>query len=243
MEVRHFSTIAIFKEGFSKAYNNIGLFLAIYLLRALFWIGAFFLLAVVVGGKGQMHQVMTDRVVMMDHMANMMLYCVPLTHALSFFSVSGLSTIIASLIFFTFDSFFTLWLTIVALDIEATGRSSFTTITRCSLRLMFNNFLVTIMYATLVATGLLAILPGLIWALQYGFAQTALVDRALQPLEAMRASAALTKGIKLELFGFWFLVFIINALGSSLFGVGYFLTAPIMLMSSIILYKELLRQA
>ena len=57
-----------------------------------------------------------------------------------------------------------------------------------------------ILYIVVIAGLLLFVVPGVIWALRFGFATIAVVDRKLSPLSSLRFSSRITKGHKAKLF-------------------------------------------
>lgn len=82
---------------------------------------------------------------------------------------------------------------------------------------------VTVLYYLGVAAGLLLlIIPGIIFAVVYLFADIALIDRRLSPGEAFGESAELTRGHRLPLFFllifFWILGGLLNFLGENVEG-------------------------
>lgn len=104
--------------------------------------------------------------------------------------------------------------------------------------------LVTVLTSLLTMAGiLLLVVPGVIWALKYGFASAFVLDEDLGVIESMRASAALTDGVKWQLFaqGFAFLGVIL--LGLLALFVGVFPAAMTVLLAWAWTYVDLRKQA
>lgn len=79
----------------------------------------------------------------------------------------------------------------------------------------------------IVAGGfLLLVVPGVIWGLKYGYAGFLVVDRKLDPIEAIRESGRLTQGEKGQLFKLGLLLFCVNLLGAIALMVGLLVTIP-----------------
>lgn len=99
----------------------------------------------------------------------------------------------------------------------------------------------SIVYALIVAAGLvLLVVPGIIWAIQFGLYCFLVIDKGMRPVEALRASSALTKGVRWELFLFGLLLLGINILGVLALVVGLFVTLPTSLLASAYVYRRLL---
>jgi hypothetical protein len=97
----------------------------------------------------------------------------------------------------------------------------------------FGYLLTTILYGLIVAFGLvLLIVPGVGWALKFGFAPFLAVDEGLDPLAALRESARLTRGVEGKLLRFALLVLAVNAIGALAMGVGLFVTIPTTLIAT-----------
>jgi hypothetical protein len=80
----------------------------------------------------------------------------------------------------------------------------------------FATYLLTsLLLGLLIALGfVLLIVPGVWWALRYGFAPMLVVDRGLEPAQAFRESRRLTEGVKGELLAFAALACGVNLLGA-----------------------------
>jgi uncharacterized membrane protein len=105
----------------------------------------------------------------------------------------------------------------------------------------FPFLLAQIVYGLIVAAGmLLLIVPGIIWAIRFGFFSFFIVDRKLDPIEALRASWRLTRGHTLELFWFGLLIVGINILGAIALGIGLLITIPTTAIAAAHVYRRLL---
>jgi uncharacterized membrane protein len=88
-------------------------------------------------------------------------------------------------------------------------------------------------FATMLLAGLitavgfvLLIVPGVIWGLSVAFAGFATIDGRLDPIEALKESARLTRGKKAELFAMALVLMLLNFAGALVFGVGLLVTIP-----------------
>jgi uncharacterized membrane protein len=109
---------------------------------------------------------------------------------------------------------------------------------------LFSNYLIgSILYVVIIGVGLiLFIIPGIILAIQFQFFSFFIVDRGLSPIEALKKSSEITKGIKWDLFLFDLLIVIINFLGSCFLGIGLLITFLITLVSIAFVYRKLQSQ-
>ena len=109
--------------------------------------------------------------------------------------------------------------------------------------LFFKYLFSSILYGLIVVFGLvLLIVPGIIWAIKFFFYDYFIVDKGVGPIEALKRSSALTKGIKWDLFVFSLVLLIINFLGALAFVIGLFITIPITMVAQAFVYRKLLSQ-
>lgn len=107
--------------------------------------------------------------------------------------------------------------------------------------LFFRYFIGSILYGLIVLGGLvLLIIPGIIWAIKFQFFGYFIVDKKTGPIEALKRSAAITKGAKRNLFLFAILLGFINILGALFFIVGLFATIPTTMVALAFVYRKLL---
>lgn len=97
-----------------------------------------------------------------------------------------------------------------------------------------------ILYYAVVTIGfILFIIPGIYFGLKYQFFNYLIVDKNLQPFEALKKSAEMTEGVKWKLFGFAFTLGGLNILGALVLIVGLFVTIPVSILAYVYVYREL----
>lgn len=102
---------------------------------------------------------------------------------------------------------------------------------------------VMILYTLIILAGfILLIIPGIIWAIKYSLCYYFVVDKGLDPVNALKASARTTMGAKWELLGFGIVCALINILGMLCLIIGIFATYPMILIASALVYRQLLVQ-
>jgi len=108
----------------------------------------------------------------------------------------------------------------------------------------FTYLLASILVGLIVAAGfVLLIVPGIIWGLKFGFAGFLVVDRKLDPIEALRESNRLTMGAKWQLLAFALLVFGINLVGAIALGIGLLVTIPTTVIGAAYVFRQLQARA
>jgi uncharacterized membrane protein len=96
-----------------------------------------------------------------------------------------------------------------------------------------------IIYKTMMVFGYIClIIPGIIVQLTFQFYGYFIVDRNMGPIEALKASAAATKDVKLNLFGFGIALYFINAIGT----LAFMLLLPAAYMINILAMTHVYRQ-
>jgi len=110
---------------------------------------------------------------------------------------------------------------------------------------LFPQYLVgSILYGLIVFAGtILLIIPGIIWGIQFCFYDYFIVDKGLGPIEALKRSSAITKGVKWDLFGFFLVLLGINLLGALCLLIGLFVTIPTTMVALAFVYRKLMAQA
>lgn len=107
-----------------------------------------------------------------------------------------------------------------------------------------NYFLVSVVYGLIVFAGtILLIIPGIYFAIKYAFAAMLAVDKNMGVGDALKASAAMTQGIKLKLMWVGFVISLFSALGLLALGVGLVLTVPTAMLAMYLIYIRLLPSA
>ena len=109
---------------------------------------------------------------------------------------------------------------------------------------LFLDYLIgSIIYGLIVTVGLiLLIIPGIIWAIQFRFYSYLIIDRGLGPIDALKKSSEITKGVKWDLFVFGIVLWVINLLGLLCLVVGLFATIPTTIVAIAFVYRKLLAQ-
>lgn len=99
----------------------------------------------------------------------------------------------------------------------------------------------SVLYGLIVLGGMiLLVIPAIIWGIQFQFYAYFIIDQKAGPVEALKKSARLTRGVKFELFIFNMMVLGVNLLGIFALGVGVFITAPITMVATAYVYRRLL---
>lgn len=97
-----------------------------------------------------------------------------------------------------------------------------------------------ILYTLIVAVGLvLLIVPGVIWAIKFRFFPYFIVDKEIGPIQALKESARITEGAKMDLLLLFILCGIILAAGAALVGLGLFMAIPVTLIAVAFTYHKL----
>ncbi len=105
----------------------------------------------------------------------------------------------------------------------------------------FNYLACYLLVALIVLGGLiLFIVPGIIWALKYQFATYLVIDKKMKPLEAIKKSARLTYGHKMNLFLFVFVALGITIIGFLCCCVGLIPAGIVVFFAYIHIYRKLL---
>jgi uncharacterized membrane protein len=120
------------------------------------------------------------------------------------------------------------------------GRSADFERSGATLEGFFPYLLTTALYGVVVVCGTaLLIVPGVIWAIQFCFAGFLVADARLDPIEAMRASSRLTRGVKSQLLGFGLMLAGVNLLGAMALGVGLLVTVPTTCLAAAFVFRRL----
>jgi hypothetical protein len=106
--------------------------------------------------------------------------------------------------------------------------------------LLLKYILAAILYALVVTIGLaLFVIPGVIWAVQFGFYPYVIVKERSWPLAALRKSSSITDGVKGKLIIFALALFGINLLGVVVLGIGVIVTIPLSVIAAAHVFKQL----
>ena len=109
--------------------------------------------------------------------------------------------------------------------------------------LFFKVVAASIISGILVLLGLIFfIVPGIILIIKLQFTTFLIIDQEMGPIEALRKSYSITKGVKKELYLFSLLLFLINILGLLTFVVGILVAYPVTFVARAFVYRKLLVQ-
>ena len=109
--------------------------------------------------------------------------------------------------------------------------------------LFFKYLFSTILYALIIICGMiLLIFPAFIWGIRFCFYPYFIVEKKMGPIKALKASSALTNGVKWDLLGFFFVSSLITFIGVFCIFIGLFATIPTVMIATAIVYKKLLEQ-
>lgn len=97
-------------------------------------------------------------------------------------------------------------------------------------------------FGAVVGGVMLLIVPGIIFALMFSLFSCALVDGALGPIEALKESVRLTRGVKWQIFLFFIAAIGVNILGFLALFVGLVVTIPMTTIATARVYYALRRR-
>ncbi len=121
-------------------------------------------------------------------------------------------------------------------------RGKFADLFSCS-PLFFKFLFGSILCGLIILGGtILLIIPGIIWNIKFYFYSYFIVDEGVGPIEALKRSSAITKGVKWDLFLLGLLLGAINLLGALALLIGLFATIPTTLIAAASVYRKLLTQ-
>ena len=96
--------------------------------------------------------------------------------------------------------------------------------------------------AIVLAGFVLLVVPGIILSVMLQYYSYFIIDKNMGPVESIKASAELTKGVRWKLFGFGLTLLLLNLSGALLLVVGLFVTIPVSLVAYAFVYRKLLPQ-
>lgn len=162
----------------------------------------------------------------------------------SWFEVSFKITLLAlalGLVFEFIGGIFDLGIMRIRFDLFETQKSSLSQILSCA-HLAFKHFVATILYWGLVVLGLMAfVVPGVFFAIRFGFYRSVLIEKQCGPLAALRESFRLTRGSVKNLIVTYFLrgLLILPLVATKALPLIFFLTFPFLGLANIFVYKAL----
>ena len=132
----------------------------------------------------------------------------------------------------------------VALTFQAGKKPALENLQKALSPVFLNYLLASILYGLVVVAGLiLLIIPGIYFAVKYGFFGYLVVEKKASSLDALKMSGKLTEGAIWPLLGFFVVAGLVNFLGALAFGIGLVVTIPITLLAGAQIYRSLSSQA
>jgi len=105
-----------------------------------------------------------------------------------------------------------------------------------------NMFICYICYTLIVLAGIvLLIVPGIIFAIMFRMSFFLILDKGYGPIEALKESAKLTKGVRGKLFLLGIMQFLVVLAGFLCLIVGLFAAVPTVIMAEVYVYRKLLQ--
>lgn len=96
-----------------------------------------------------------------------------------------------------------------------------------------------VLYFLMIIAGLiLLIFPAVIWGIKYSFYQYLIIDKKMNAIDSLKASAKMTAGIKWDLLGVYFVFELILIIGLLACFIGLFWTVPVILIANALLYYK-----
>ncbi|MDP6642352.1 MAG: hypothetical protein QGF74_03165 [Candidatus Nanoarchaeia archaeon] len=152
-----------------------------------------------------------------------------------------LSIIIISIIAFV-RTLITMGVTKISLKFSNNEEGEYEDLISCY-PLFFKYLASSIVYMLIMMGGLLLlIIPGIIWAIQFQFYNYFIIDKGLGPIEALKSSSRITKGVKWKLLGFLVVILLINLVGALALVIGLFATIPTSMVAVAFVYRKLSMQ-
>jgi uncharacterized membrane protein len=98
----------------------------------------------------------------------------------------------------------------------------------------------SLLFAVMLTVGLvLLVIPGIIVAVVFGLYGWALIDKALDPIEALRHSSRITSGHRWEVFAFAVVAILLNIVGLVALIIGVLVTSAVTLIAAAHVYRQL----
>lgn len=97
----------------------------------------------------------------------------------------------------------------------------------------------SLLFSGILAVGMiLLVAPGVWFAVKYQFMPYLIIDKGMEPVEALKAAGGITRGFWLELFVFLLCLAGINFLGAIAFGLGLLVTVPVTFLAHAWVYRS-----
>lgn len=105
---------------------------------------------------------------------------------------------------------------------------------------LLSYIIASLLFSVMFGIGLvLLVIPGLIVAVIFGLYGWAVVDKSLDPLEALRHSSRITSGNRWQLFAFILVAIVLNIIGLLLLIIGVLVTSAVTLIAAAHVYRQL----
>jgi hypothetical protein len=210
-ESKFFSNVSALKYGFNTLFEEFSFFLLLMLVK----IGLFFL----------------------GLLISIALFFSLTSTTSSFILYRASAANLFILVFLTgLVSFIGLGVKKILLEIYDTGSSSLGVLWTV-FPLLWRSILADIIFIFCTAAGIVCfIVPGIYFAIRYGFYKLILIDTSCSVLEAFKRSAHITDGNRWNIFGFITLLFWINSI---LPVISWFITLPATSLAYIYVYRSL----
>jgi uncharacterized membrane protein len=102
----------------------------------------------------------------------------------------------------------------------------------------------SILYFLIVMAGfILLIIPGIYWGVRYYYFSYLILDQGMSPVDAIKRSGQITRGVWWHLFVFWLAAFGIMILGFMVCCVGALFAWPVVIIATAYVYRSLLATA
>lgn len=136
-------------------------------------------------------------------------------------------------------TFFNLGYLKVGLELYDQKKADFKTFFSCA-HLVIRTWLASMIYGAIVIVGLmLLILPGIYLAIRYMYFMFFIVDKDVSIQDSFKQSAEITRGNVFQLFVLGLILFLVEALGALLLGIGLIFTTPVAMMAAVYVYRKL----
>lgn len=102
----------------------------------------------------------------------------------------------------------------------------------------------SVVFGLIVLLGiLLLVVPGIIWAIKLQYYSFLIVEKKMGPIEALRESWQVTRGVKWNLFLFGILLGLINVLGFLALIVGLLVSIPTTMLAQAYVFRKLVSKS
>lgn len=153
-----------------------------------------------------------------------------------------LQTLVAVVIFFLINTVLNMVFikaSLQASNNEEPGSGDFFSFFRSYIDYLF----ASILYSLICAGGfLLLIIPGIIWSIQFSQFGYLIIDKGLNPIEALKKSSQITRGAKFALFKFYLWTILVIIAGALCLVIGLLAALPTVLVAWACVYRKLLAQ-